>query len=160
MSLMQLWIDADASTRDVKELVFRASARLGLTVYVVANKAMQVPLSPIIHMVQVKGGPDVADDHIAAAAVRGDLVITHDIPLAARLVPNGVVVIDPRGHEYDVDNIGERLSVRDFMADVRDAGVMTWGPAAYSPSDKKRFASALDRALQRAKRPTARCSRS
>ncbi|MGI8427622.1 MAG: DUF188 domain-containing protein, partial [Actinomycetota bacterium] len=80
-------------------------------------------------------------------AESGDIVVTADIPLAARLVPKGVAVIDPRGDVYDEDNVGERLSVRDFMADVRDAGVVTGGPGAFSARDKQRFASALDRTL-------------
>jgi uncharacterized protein YaiI (UPF0178 family) len=148
----RIWIDADACPRDVKELVFRAGERLQLTVLVVANKAMHTPLSPRIMMIQVAGGPDVADDHIVRESARGDLAITADIPLAARLVPRGVIVLNPRGEEYDAENIGERLSVRDFMADARDAGVVTGGPAAFGPKDKQRFANALDRALYRVTR--------
>lgn len=149
---MRIWIDADASPRDVKDVVFRAAGRLSVPVVVVANKAMFVPRSPLITMVQVPGGPDVADDYIAREAVAGDVAITHDIPLAARLVDKDVVVIDPRGDVYDRENVGERLSVRDFMSDVRDTGVLTGGPAAYSARDKQRFASALDRALAAARR--------
>lgn len=149
---MRIWIDADASPRDVKEIVFRASARTGIPVTLVANKAMQVPLSPLVSLVHVKGGPDVADDHIAQHAAAGDIAITADVPLAARLVPKNVVAIDPRGALYDEETIGERLSVRDFMADVRDAGGVTGGPSAYGPRDKQRFASALDAALHRARR--------
>jgi len=145
----RIWIDADACPRDVKELVFRASERLQLAVMVVANKSMHVPPSARISMVQVAGGPDVADDHIVKESQQGDLAITADIPLAARLVPNGVIVLNPRGEEYDAENIGERLSVRDFMTDARDAGVVTGGPSAFGPKDKQRFANALDRALYR-----------
>jgi uncharacterized protein YaiI (UPF0178 family) len=148
-----IWIDADACPRDVKELVFRAGERLQLAVMVVANKAMFVPTSPRVSMVQVAGGPDVADDHIVKESKPGDLAITADIPLAARLVPKGLVVLNPRGEEYDAENIGERLSVRDFMAEARDAGVVTGGPSAFGPKDKQRFANALDRALQRLTRP-------
>jgi uncharacterized protein len=145
----RIWIDADACPRDVKELVFRASARLRLEVVVVANKAMFVPPSPLISMVQVAGGPDVADDHIANGAAAGDLAVTADIPLAARLVAKQVVVLNPRGEQYDAENIGERLSVRDFLTEAREVGIMTGGPSAYGPKDKQRFANALDRALQR-----------
>jgi uncharacterized protein len=81
--------------------------------------------------------------------VRGDIAITQDIPLAARLVDKGVVTIDVRGVVFDADNIGERLSVRDFMSDVRDTGTITGGPKPFSPKDKQRFAAALDAALQR-----------
>lgn len=144
---MRIWIDADACPREVKDVVFRASERLSLAVVLVANKAMIVPKSPLISFVQVRGGPDVADDHIANHAVAGDLGITADIPLAARLVKVGATAIDPRGHIYDPRTIGERLAVRDLMADLRDQGAVTGGPAAYSPKDKQRFASTFDRLL-------------
>src|SRR2546423_14649920 len=98
---MRIWIDADASPRDVKDVVFRAARRTGLPVSLVANKAMFTPAGVQVAMVRVSGGPDVADDHIAAHAEHGDIVITADIPLAARLVPGGVVVIDPRGALLD-----------------------------------------------------------
>jgi uncharacterized protein YaiI (UPF0178 family) len=148
----RIFIDADACPRDVKDLIFRASDRTGLAVSVVANKAMHVPRSPRITMVQVKGGPDIADDHIAQEGAHGDIAVTADVPLAARLVEKGLFVIDVRGFEYDAENIGERLSMRDFMADVRDAGVITGGPSAFGVKDKARFANALDRVLQRALR--------
>lgn len=144
-----IWIDADACPRDAKELIFRAGQRLAIPVIVVANKAMHVPDSPLVSMVQVAGGPDVADDHVVRSSVAGDLAITADIPLAARLVAKKVIVLNPRGEEYDSENIGERLSVRDFLSDARDNGVVTGGPSAYGPKDKQRFANALDRALQR-----------
>lgn len=146
---MRIWIDADACPREVKDVIFRAAERTGVAVSLVANKSMFTPRSPLVSMVQVKGGPDVADDRIVADAVAGDVAVTADVPLAARLVQKGVVVIDTRGELFDEHNIGERLSVRDFMADVRDAGGITAGPRAFSPRDKQRFASALDAALQR-----------
>jgi uncharacterized protein len=145
----RIWIDADACPRDVKELVFRAAERLRMPVSVVANKAMHVPSSPLIGMVQVAGGPDVADDHIVERSAAGDLAITADIPLAARLVAKKLIVLNPRGEEYDAENIGERLSVRDFLSEARDNGIVTGGPSAYGPKDKQRFANALDRALYR-----------
>jgi uncharacterized protein YaiI (UPF0178 family) len=145
----RIWIDADACPREVKELVFRAGERLRIAVMVVANKAMFVPSSALVSMVQVSGGPDVADDHIVERSLAGDLAITADIPLAARLVEKRVVVLNPRGEEYDAENIGERLSVRDFLTEARDLGIATGGPSAYGPKDKQRFANALDRALFR-----------
>lgn len=147
---MKIWIDADACPRDVKEVVFKASARLSIPVVLVANKAMHAPPAfPLVTMTQVKGGPDVADDHIVEHALPTDLAVTADIPLAARLVERKVHVIDPRGEVYDEDNVRERLSVRDFMAEARDLGMTTGGPPSYAPKDKQRFAAALDRALRR-----------
>ena len=149
---MKVWIDADACPKAVKEVIFRAAQKRGFDVEVVANKAMHLPPSERIRMVQVPGGPDVADDHIAEHAEAGDVAITADIPLAARLVPKKVIVMTPRGEELDEENVGERLSMRDFMTDLRDTGVMTGGPKAYSDRDKNQFANALDRALTKAGR--------
>jgi uncharacterized protein YaiI (UPF0178 family) len=100
----------------------------------------------------VDGGPDVADAYIAEHAVRGDVAVTQDIPLAALLVPNGVTVLDPRGEEYTAESIGERLSVRNFMDGLRGAGVETGGHGTYGAREKQAFANALDRALTRAAR--------
>ena len=87
--------------------------------------------------------------HQEIGEVPGDIVVTGDIPLAARLVEKGVLTLDPRGTEYTEENIGERLSIRDFMEQVRLTGVDTGGPRAYGPKDKQSFANALDRALTR-----------
>lgn len=149
---MRIWIDADACPRPVKDLTFRAGERLSIAISVVANKAMFVPRSPLVVLVQVPGGPDVADDHIATHAEAGDLAITADIPLAARLVEREVVVLSPRGEVFDEENVRERLSMRDFMSELRDSGVMTGGPKAFGPRDAQQFANALDRALQQRRR--------
>ena len=150
---MKLWIDADAAPRDVKEIVFRAATRLSLETVLVANQRVQLPLgTTLITAVRVDGGPDVADRYIAEHAEPGDVCVTADIPLAALLVPRGVVVIDPRGEEYSAENIGERLSVRDFMDGLRGAGVETGGSRPYGPKDKQLFAGALDRVLARGQR--------
>jgi uncharacterized protein YaiI (UPF0178 family) len=150
---MKLWLDADAAPRDVKDVCYRASERLKLETVLVANQRLQLPVGHAhISAVRVEGGPDVADRYIAEHAQRGDVAVTADIPLAAVLVPKGVVVLDPRGEEYTSESIGERLSVRDFMEHLRGAGVETGGHAAYGPREKQAFANALDRALTRALR--------
>ena len=147
---MKIWIDADAAPRDVKDLVYRASKRLGVEVILVANQRLEVPAGyPLVSAVRVEGGPDVADRYIAAEASAGDLVMTQDIPLAALLVPKGVVVLDPRGQEHTAESIGERLSVRDFMEGLRAGGVETGGPPPFTAQAKQAFAGALDRALTR-----------
>ena len=147
---MKLWLDADAAPRDVKEVCFRASERLELETVLVANQRLQLPLGYAhLSAVRVDGGPDVADRYIAEHAAAGDVAVTADIPLAALLVPKGVVVIDPRGDEYTMESIGERLSVRNFMDGLRGAGVETGGNAAYGPREKQAFANALDRVLTR-----------
>jgi uncharacterized protein len=150
---VRLWIDADATPRDVKEIVFRAATRLTIDTVLVANQRVTIPPgNPTASFVWVAGGPDVADAHIAEHAEAGDVAITADIPLAAKLVEKRVTVIDPRGNEYSAENIGERLSMRDFMDGLRGAGLETGGPKAWSPKDKQSFASALDRVLTRARR--------
>jgi uncharacterized protein YaiI (UPF0178 family) len=152
---MTLWIDADAAPVPVKEICIRASERLALATVLVANQRMPIPLGYThLSSVQVDGGPDVADLYIAEHAVAGDVAVTADIPLAALLVPKGVVVLDPRGEEYTADNIGERLSVRNFMDGLRTSGIETGGQAPYGARDKQAFANALDRALTRARRRT------
>ncbi len=147
---MRLWIDADAAPRDVKDICYRVSDRLSLDTVLVANQRLQLPVGyKHLSAVRVDGGPDVADLYIAEHAAAGDVAITADIPLAALLVPKGVVVIDPRGDEYTAEMIGERLSVRDFMEALRSQGVETGGHAAYDAKAKQKFANALDRALRR-----------
>ncbi|HET8770201.1 MAG TPA: YaiI/YqxD family protein, partial [Gemmatimonadaceae bacterium] len=150
---MKLWLDADAAPRAVKEVCFRVSDRLELDTILVANQRLQLPVGfQHVSAVRVEGGPDVADLYIAEHAERGDVAVTADIPLAALLVPKGVVVIDPRGDEYTQESIGERLSVRNFMDDLRSTGVQTGGHAAYGAREKAAFANALDRALTRARK--------
>ena len=150
---MKLWVDADAAPRDVKEIVFRAAERLKIHAVFVANQRVPIPPGCVFaSAVRVDGGPDVADRHIAAEASAGDVAVTADIPLAAALVAKQVVVIDPRGTEYTAENVGERLSVRDFLDGLRGAGIETAGPKGYGPREKQAFASALDRILTRALR--------
>ena len=144
---MKIWIDADACPRVIKDIVFRASLRLEVPVCLVANQDMSKPHSHLITSVMVDGGFDVADDHIAQHTTAGDLVITADIPLAARIIAKGAVAIDPRGDIYTEDNVGERLSMRNLMQELRMGGLVRGGPAQLGLPDRQRFASALDRLL-------------
>lgn len=150
---MKIWIDADAAPREVKEVIFKASRRLQLETVQVANQWLTDPPGhPFVTTVRVAGGPDVADRHIADHAEPGDVAVTADIPLAARLVEKQVAVIDPRGDEYTEENMGERLAFRDLMDGLRGAGMDTGGPRPYTPKDRQAFAAALDRVLTRALR--------
>src|SRR5690349_1579523 len=150
---MKLWLDADATPRDVKEICLRASDRLALETVLVANQRVLIPPGYAhASAVRVDGGPDVADRYIAEHAEAGDVAVTADIPLAALLVPKGVAVLDPRGDEYTEESIGERLSLRNFMDGLRSTGVETGGHSAYGAKAKQAFANALDRALTRARR--------
>ena len=144
---MKIWIDADACPNMVKEAVFKASARLKTHVCLVANSHLNIPLSPLISFVKVEQGADVADFYIAENVVPGDLVITADIPLAALIVEKNALAINPRGELYTEENISERLSVRDFMQDLRDSGLDTGGPPPLGPKDKERFTNSFDRIM-------------
>jgi uncharacterized protein YaiI (UPF0178 family) len=150
---MKLWIDGDAAPRPVKEIIFRAAQRLQLKTVLVANQRVSIPPhNPFVEAMRVEGGPDVADRYIAEHAEAGDLAVTADIPLASILVQKQVTVIDPRGEEYTSENVGERLSVRDFMDRARGAGIQTPGSMPYGAKEKQAFAAALDRVLQKALR--------
>jgi uncharacterized protein len=146
---MKIWIDADACPRIIKDIVFRASERLQTEVVLVANMGLTKHHTPLVTSVVVSEGPDIADKYIAEHASPNDLVITADIPLAARIVENGGVALDPRGELYTEDNVGERLSYRDLMQELRAGGLVQGGPAQFGLADRQRFASALDRTLTR-----------
>jgi hypothetical protein len=145
---MKIWIDADAAPRDVKDVVFRAAKRLSVETVLVANQRIGIPANAeTVSMVTVREGADVADRYIVQNSESGDLVITADIPLAALLVEKKVDVIDPRGEAYDAGNIASRLSMRNFMDDLRGAGTVTGGSRPYGDRDKKAFANTFDRLL-------------
>ena len=144
---MKIWIDADACPRVIKEILFRASERLEIPVYLVANKGLSKHNSRLIESIIVEDGFDVADDYIAEHSCQNDLVITADIPLAARIVAKGGIALDPRGELYTEENVGERLSMRDLMMELRSGGLLQGGPSQFSLTDRQRFASSLDRLL-------------
>lgn len=144
---MRLIVDGDACP--VKDLLQRAALRLGLPMWLVSNRAMAFGQEPGVTPIVVPQGPDEADRWIVEAWEPGDLVITADIPLAARVVDKGGVALDPRGELYTEDNVGERLSYRDLLQELRSAGLAHGGPGQFGMPDRQRFASALDRTLTR-----------
>ena len=143
----QVWVDADACPGVIKEILFRAAERAGVQVTLVANQWLRTPPSRYIRALQVQGGFDVADSEIVERVRPGDLVVTQDIPLAARVLEKGGVAVNPRGERYTPDNMAERLSIRDFMDELRGAGVQTGGPPAFHARDRQAFANQLDRWL-------------
>ncbi len=148
---MRIWIDADASPFEVKEIIFRAARRLKVETILVANQSLPLPANaPMVKCITVREGANMADRYIAENAAGKDIVITADIPLAGQLVEAGITVIDPRGEHYTADNIAARLSVRNFLDDMRGAGETIRGQAPYSEKDKQAFANAFDRALTKA----------
>ncbi|MEE4218898.1 MAG: YaiI/YqxD family protein [Xanthomonadales bacterium] len=145
MNSINIWVDADACPRVIKEILFRAADRTSIMVTLVANQAIQVPRSPFIRSVQVASGFDVADNYIVQQAADGDLVITADIPLASEVIDKGCLALNPRGELYTEENIRQRLNIRDFMDTMRASGMDTGGPPALSQADRMAFANQLDR---------------
>jgi uncharacterized protein YaiI (UPF0178 family) len=149
MGAMQIWVDADACPGVIKDILFRVAERLELQVTLVANQLIRVPGSRFIRALQVPGGFDVADTEIVERLAPGDLVITGDIPLAARVLEKGGDALNPRGEFYTKDNIAQQLTMRAFMEELRSGGVDTGGPAPFGQADRQRFGNALDRYLAR-----------
>jgi uncharacterized protein YaiI (UPF0178 family) len=147
---MNVWVDADACPKAIKEILFRAATRREVPVTLVANHAMSVPKSPFLKRLQVPQGFDVADSYIAEHLEAGDLVVTADIPLASDVVERGATALNPRGTLYTRENIREHRARRDFMDELRSSGQITGGPAALAKTDVQAFANALDRFLTRA----------
>jgi uncharacterized protein YaiI (UPF0178 family) len=153
---MQIWVDADACPNVIKEILFRAANRAGVQTTLVANKTLRTPPSKYIRMVQVRAGFDEADNYIAQQVGEGDLVITADIPLASEVVNRGGYALNPRGDLYTEDNIRQRLTMRNFMEEMRSSGIDTGGPPTFSQRDRQAFANELDRLLTRYHKPPAR----
>ncbi|KAA6183873.1 YaiI/YqxD family protein [Thiohalocapsa marina] len=146
---MKILVDADACPVVIREILFRASARTGVRLVLIANQQVPVPPSPQITMVRVSAGFDVADNEIVQRMQPGDLVVTSDIPLAAEAIEQGGDVLSPRGERFTRDNIRARLNMRDFLDSMRASGVDTGGPPAFGQGDRKAFADQLDRLLSK-----------
>ncbi|MDE2441246.1 MAG: YaiI/YqxD family protein [Betaproteobacteria bacterium] len=146
---MQIWVDADACPGVIKEIIYRAAERRQILTTLVANQMLRTPPSRFIRAIQVPHGFDVADAHIVEQVAAGDLVVTADIPLASLVIEHGAHAINPRGELYTSATIRERLTMRNFMEELRSAGVETGGPAAFSQADRQAFANQLDRFLAR-----------
>lgn len=148
-----IYVDADACP--VKDEVERVATRAGVDVKMVCNGGLRPSANPRVEMVFVPDGPDVADMWIADRAGPGDVVITGDIPLAAKCVESGARVLKHNGEPLTRANIGNVLATRDLMADLRAADPFRQGGGkGFTKSDRSRFLSALDRAITAAARDT------
>lgn len=147
---MKIWVDADACPKVTKEILFRLADRTQTDVVFIANQFLRLPSSPFIQFVMVEQGSDIADDRIVEECQAGDLVITADIPLAARVLEKEAAALDPRGTMYSKSNIGQKLSMRDFMDSLRGSGIETGGQKSISQRERTDFANALDRFMARA----------
>jgi hypothetical protein len=144
---MQIWVDADACPKVIKEILFRAANRTRTMVILVSNQPLMAPPSPFITKQLVTAGFDVADNKIVQSLEIGDLVITADIPLADAVISKGGRALNPRGELYSENNIKQRLSVRNFSQGLRSSGVITGGPPKISKKEIQDFANALDKLL-------------
>lgn len=151
MNKPTIWIDADACPKVIKEVIYKVSERLSLQVVLVANSSMFIPPSPLIKLIKVKAGADVADNYIVEQVQENDIVITADIPLAAFVVDKKGIAINVRGEMYTEENVKERLSMRDFMKELRDSGMEIGGPDVFDSKDKEKFTNALNRILDKLK---------
>jgi uncharacterized protein YaiI (UPF0178 family) len=150
---MQIWVDADACPKVIKEILYRAAERTHTPVILVANQSLQTPKSPLITSLRVAAGFDVADNEIVRRVNAGDLVITADIPLAAEVIEKKAWALNPRGEFYSESNIRQRLNMRDFMETMRSSGVeMGGGPPVFNQADRRNFANQLDQFLTRNKK--------
>ncbi|WP_422509885.1 YaiI/YqxD family protein [Stenotrophomonas sp. GZD-301] len=146
-AVFRIWVDADACPGVIKEILFRAAERVSIPLTLVANHWLRTPPSRYITALQVPPGLDVADSVIVERMAAGDLVVTQDIPLAALVLEKRGVALNPRGQLYTPDNMAERLSMRNFMEELRGAGIQTGGPPPLDARDRQRFAAELDRWL-------------
>ena len=147
---MRIWVDADACPQVIKDILFRAAERAQVVTTLVSNMALaRTPASAFIRTIRVAKGFDGADQRIVQEVEPGDLVVTADLPLAAAVVARGAQALDPRGELYTEDNVGERLSMRDLMMELRAGGLAQGGPAQFNLTDRQRFASSLDCLLTR-----------
>jgi uncharacterized protein YaiI (UPF0178 family) len=147
--MLMIYVDADACP--VKNQVYRVARRYALQVAIVANAPLRVPTESLVELV-VRPGFGAADDWIAEQAGEGDIVVTADIPLAARCLAKGARVLDPKGKPLTDSHIGSALALRDLMDELRQGGAITGGPAAMTPKDRSRFLAKLDEAVNAVRR--------
>jgi len=148
---VNVYVDADACPKVIKEVLYRAAEREQVSLTLVANQSLRIPPSRFIKSLKVAAGFDVADNEIVKLTESGDLVITADIPLAAEIIEKGGFALNPRGEMYTVDTIRQKLTMRDLMDELRGSGITTGGPPAISQRDRQLFANELDRFLTRSK---------
>lgn len=146
---IKIWVDADACPLPIREIIIRTSLRLELEVVFVANQSIRVPKSDLLRVITVREGADIADHTIVAEMQPDDVVITSDIPLAARVVEKNGIAIGSRGEVFDANSVQSRLASRNVMEHLRSAGVETNGPRPLSQKDVQNFSNSLDRTMTR-----------
>jgi hypothetical protein len=147
---MRLYVDSDACP--VKDEVVRVAERHGLPVTFIGNRWMRGLDHPLVEQVVAAEGLNEADDRIVERIGDGDIVVTADIPLAARCLEKGARGIDHRGKLFDQGSIGMAVAMRNLMTHLRDTGEITGGPASFGKQDRSRFLDGLERLIQAMKR--------
>jgi uncharacterized protein len=151
--LPRILVDADACP--VKDEVLKVAERHGLAVIFVANGGLRPSRDPMVRHVVVSKGADAADDWIADEATERDVVITADVPLAARIVEKGALALAPTGRPFTAETIGMAVAMRDFKQHLRESGEIRGFNPSFSQRDRSSFLSALDQAVRRAGRDRA-----
>ncbi|MCW8900153.1 MAG: YaiI/YqxD family protein [Gammaproteobacteria bacterium] len=146
---MQIWVDADACPKVIKEILYRVAERKKIQVMLVANQSLLIPPSAFIKSIRVAAGFDVADNYIVQQVEKDDLIITADIPLAAEVIEKGGHALNPRGELYSTETIKQKLVMRDLMDELRGSGEMTGGPPPLNQRDRREFANQLDRFVEK-----------
>lgn len=144
---MHIWVDADACPKTIKDILYRAVHRTKISMTLVANQLPSAPASVLIKRIQVQQGFDVADNYIVQHLEKGDLVITADIILADQVIQKAGIALNPRGELYTLENIKQRLAMRNFNESLRDSGMRTRGPDKLTARDNQAFANQLDKLL-------------
>jgi uncharacterized protein YaiI (UPF0178 family) len=144
---MKILVDADSCPREAREMTLRAARRRGITTVFAANRPIPGVEGADTVMEVCPAGPNSADDRLVHLAVPGDLAVSRDVPLAKRLIEKGVAVIDDRGRVFSRENIGELVSLRNFMVGLAESGLGYERSASYGRKELKRFADSLDRVL-------------
>lgn len=150
--MLHIYVDADACP--VKDEVYKVARRYGLKVTLVANGYMRVPGGDWIELVVVGKGLDEADDWIVERVQEDDIVVTGDIPLAARCLDQGARVLGHKGRPFTPENVGESLATRQLLTQLRDQGVMMGGPPPFEQKDRSLFLQKLDEMVNAIKRGT------
>ena len=148
---MKIIIDADACPRAIKDILFRCSTKRKIKCILVANQVLNHPISDYVTSIKVDKGFDVADNYIVTISEENDLIITSDIPLASEVIEKGAFVISHSGKFYNRSNIKQTLSMRNFLTEMRESGLVQSKNKAYSHQNSQLFSSALEKFLKNIK---------
>ena len=146
---MQIWVDADACPKPVRDILIRTANRMEIAVTFISNQYHRIPQSKFLKAIQVPGGFDLADEYIVDQIEKDDLVITADIPLASLVIERNAFALNPRGKLYTIENIQDSLTMRNLKDELRSSGVDTGGQKPFNHKNREIFANQLDKFMRR-----------